>query len=205
MHKSLINSGQSGLHAVILAAGASRRYGAPKQLARYRGEFLLARSVRFAHEAGAETVCVVLGYRAELISRVLHASSTAPGDTVTLWNPRWRDGLGRSLACGIRGLDRRARAALVCLADQPMLTAEDLTRLVLVWRENPRVIVASRYEGKLGVPAIFPRSRFGALKCLSGDRGAQGILASSGNVLGVTMPHAALDVDRPQDLSKLPS
>lgn len=203
MHKRPSNSGQSGLHAVVLAAGASRRYGAPKQLARYRGEILLARSVRLAHVAGAETVCVVLGYRADLISRALQDSSAPLNDTITVWNPRWRDGMGRSLACGIRALDRRARAVLVCLADQPMLRAEDLTGLVLVWRENPRAMVASSYEGKLGVPAIFPRWNFGALKSLSGDRGAQDVLASSSNVLGVPMHHAAVDVDYPQDLSSL--
>ena len=205
MRKRLSNSGQSGLHAIILAAGASRRYGAPKQLARYRGEILLARSIRLAKAAGAQSVGVVLGYRADLISRVLQDSSTLLSDTIRLRNPRWRDGMGRSLACGIRALDRRARAVLVCLADQPLLKAEDLTKLVFVWRENPRCVVASSYEGKLGVPSIFPRSNFGALKSLSGDRGAQGLLASSSNVLGVSIPHAAVDIDRPEDLSKLPS
>ena len=198
-------SGRRGLRAVILAAGASRRYGSPKQLARYRGESLAARSVRLAHEAGAEAVWVVLGYRADPIRRALREGGATPAGTSTVRNPRWRDGMGRSLACGVRALDARSRAVLVCLADQPLLEAEDLAALVLAWRASPRAIVASRYAGKLGVPAIFPRSHFRALKSLSGDRGAQVLLTSSNDVISVPIPAAAVDIDEPRDLSGLPS
>jgi len=205
MRESPRRRGHPGLRAVILAAGASRRFGSPKQLARYRGETLLARSTRLARLAGAEKVCVVLGYRSSLVQRVLEQSRSTPARTSTVRNARWRDGMGRSLACGMRSLDRRARAVLVCLADQPLLEAGDLMRLVLAWRASPRSVVASRYAGKTGVPAIFPRSHFAALKSLSGDRGAQVLLASSNDVLSVPMPLAAVDIDDPQDLSNLPS
>ena len=205
MHKRARNGGPRGLRAVILAAGASRRYGSPKQLASYRGETLVARSVRLAHEAGAEAVWVVLGYRADLIHRALRERGATPAGTSTVRNARWRDGMGRSLACGVRALDRRARAVLVCLADQPLLEAGDLAALVTGWRASPRSIVASRYAGKLGVPAIFPRSHFRALKSLSGDRGAQEPLAASNDVLSIQIPLAAVDVDDPRDLSSLSS
>lgn len=205
MRQSPGRGGRPGLRAVILAAGASRRYGSPKQLARYRGETLVARSVRLAQEAGSGPVCVVLGYRAELIRRALKQSGATRVGTSTVRNPRWRDGMGRSLAGGVRALDRRARAVLVCLADQPLLEAGDLAALVLTWRASPRSIVASRYAGKTGVPAIFPRAHFRALKSLSGDRGAQQLLASSHDVISVPMPLAAVDIDEPSDLSSLPS
>ena len=120
-------------------------------------------------------------------------------------NARWREGMGRSLACGVRALDRRARAVLVCLADQPLLEAGDLARLVLAWRASPRSVVASRYAGKPGVPAIFPRSHFAALNSLSGDRGARVLLASTNDVLSVPMPRARVDVDNPSDLDSLTS
>lgn len=165
----------------------------------------MARSVRLAREAGAGTVCVVLGYRAEAMRRALQRGRVLPGETITMRNARWRDGMGRSLACGVRSLDRRARAVLVCLADQPLLEAGDLARLVLAWRASPRFVVASCYAGKRGVPAIFPRSHFAALKSLSEDRGARVLLASSNDVLSVPMPRAAVDIDEPQDLTNLPS
>ena len=205
MHRRSGYGGNRGLRAVILAAGASRRYGSPKQLARYRGETLVARSVRLAREAGAEAVCVVLGYRADLMRRALQQGGAARVRTSTIRNPRWRDGMGRSLAGGVGALDRRARAVLVCLADQPLLESRDLSALVMAWRASPRSIVASRYAGKTGVPAIFPRAHFRALKSLSGDRGAQELLASSHDVISVPMPLAAVDIDEPPDLSSLPS
>ena len=193
-----------GLTAVILAAGASRRYGEPKQLVRYRGETLLERSIRLASTAGATQVCVVLGYRANAIQRVLERNGVFLDCGSAVLNPRWRDGMGRSLACGIRAIPSNARAALVCLSDQPMLEAEDLAKLVSVWRRNPRAAVASRYAGRLGAPAIFPRSWFGILKSLTEDRGAQVLLASKSGVVSVPTPNAVVDIDRPEDLSQLP-
>lgn len=205
MHKRYGYSVHPGLRAVILAAGASRRFGSPKQLLRYRGESLVARSARLAYETGAGTVCVVLGYRAEAMRRALQQGRVPPGVTYTVRNARWRDGMGRSLACGVRSLDRRARAVLVCLADQPLLEVGALAALVRAWRASPRSVVASRYAGKPGVPAIFPRSHFAALKSLCGDRGARVLLASSDDVLSVSMPLAAVDIDHPRDLANLSS
>ncbi|MDE0455301.1 MAG: nucleotidyltransferase family protein [Gammaproteobacteria bacterium] len=205
MRESPRRRGHPGLRAVILAAGAARRFGSPKQLAMYRGETLVARSVRLAHEAGAGTICVVLGYRAEAIRRALQRGRVPAGRTTTVRNARWRDGMGRSLACGVRALDRRARAVLLCLADQPLLEAADFAALVRAWRASPRSVVASRYAGKPGVPAIFPRSQFADLKSLSGDRGARVLLASSNDVLSVPIPLAAVDIDEPRDMANLSS
>ena len=193
------------MHAIVLAAGASRRYGSPKQLLRHRGETLIARSVRLARLAGADFVHVVLGYRAEQIRPALQWGYMQSGETIVLRNARWRDGMGRSLACGVRALDRRAQGLLVCLADQPLVEAGDLARLVRVWRSSPGCAVASRYGGKHGVPAIFPRACFRALRSLSGDRGAQAILATLADVRSVPMPGAAADIDEPQDLANFQS
>ena len=203
MRKGPRSRGRSGLHAVVLAAGASRRYGSPKQLLRYRGETLVARSVRLARLAGVGGVCVVLGCRAEQIRRALQQGDVPPGDTIIVRNPRWRDGMGRSLACGIGALPAKAGAALVCLGDQPRLQAGDLARLVAVWQGNPRGVAAARYESRLGVPAVFPRSWFSELRRLRGDRGAQAMLAPARGVIGVPMARAAFDLDRPEDLDEL--
>ena len=191
------------MHAIVLAAGASRRYGSPKQLLRYRGEFLVARSVRLAHLAGAEAVYVVLGYRADQMRRALQQAHAQLGETAIVRNPRWRDGMGRSLACGIGALPAKARAALVCLGDQPRLQVGDLARLVTAWRSHPRAAAAARYEGRLGVPAVFPRNWFSALQTLRGDHGAQAMLASERAVTSVSMARAAFDLDRPEDLAEL--
>ena len=203
MRRSSGGRGRGGLYAVVLAAGAARRYGAPKQLVRYRGEALVARSVRVARLAGADAVCVVLGCRADRIRHALRQGYASPAEPAIVRNPRWRDGMGRSLACGIRALPAEARAALVCLVDQPRLQAEDMAALVTAWRANPGCAVAARYDGRLGVPAVFPRSWFSRLRRLEGERGAQAMLASARGVIAVPMARAAFDLDRPEHLAEL--
>ncbi len=203
-HRRVNGHGRCGLHAVVLAAGASRRYGSLKQLLRYRGETLVERSVRLARLAGASAVVVVLGYRADRIARALgHRAAPFRSKITIVRNARWSDGMGRSLACGIKALPPTARAALVCLSDQPKLQAADLARLVAAWRNRPQAVAAARYGGGLGAPAVFPRSWFRRLSGLSGDSGAQAMLAAARDVAEAPMPRAAFDLDRPQDISEL--
>jgi len=184
---------------VLLAAGVSRRFGSPKQLARLDGESLLRRMARVAL-AGRPVGCIlVLGARAERMRR-----EVAGLDLVIVVNPRWREGLSRSLAAGIGALPADARGALVMLADQAALGPGDLALLCACWRLAPRRIVAASDGKRLGPPAILPRSMFPALKRLRGDRGARDLLRDPGRrVVGVELPGAALDVDRPSDLAAL--
>jgi molybdenum cofactor cytidylyltransferase len=100
-------------------------------------------------------------------------------------------------------MPRRLTAVLVLLVDQPCVTAEDLTRLIGAWVARPRLAVAAEYSGRPGVPAIIPRRYFSALRALSGDTGARGFLRSLENLVCVSMPSAAFDVDVPEDAARL--
>ena len=194
-----------GLTAVILAAGASRRYGEPKQLVRYRGETLLERSVRLTRTAGARQVCVVLGYRGDVIQRALERNGVYLDCGSTVRNPRWRDGMGRSLACGIRAstpeceggsglLERSAEAGSRGPGEAGFGLAARSARCGSV--------PLCRQAGCAG--DFFPRSWFGILKSLTEDRGAQVLLASESSIVGVPMPNAGVDIDRREDLAQLP-
>lgn len=186
---------------VLLAAGASRRLGKPKQLVRHRGRALLLHAVAAARGALPDApLIVVVGAEA---LRVRLALQRARCDARIVGNPKWREGLATSLRAGLRATDPATNAVLVLLVDQPLVDAAALARLVAAWRRRPGTPAAARYEDRIGVPAVLPRRHWRALKSLRGDEGARALLRGSATLTPVDMPEAALDVDTPADLRRL--
>jgi len=194
-------SARSGdrLYAVVLAAGASTRFGSPKQLVRIGGRPLLHAVVTRAAEVTGNALVVVLGSDAARLAPLLKHS---PGSIVI--NRHWREGLASSIRAGVASLPSTCAGVLLVLADQAAITTDDLKRLAGTWRRRPRCIAAALYAGTTGAPAVFPRSTFTELAALRGDRGAQSILRRSADrVVRVPMPAAELDLDTPEDLLAL--
>jgi molybdenum cofactor cytidylyltransferase len=188
------------LHAIVLAAGASTRFGSPKQLARVNGQPLLQRVLALAGDQFGPAVTVVLGAHAAEISATL-----PPGSANIVINREWQEGLASSIRAGVQRLPGACDGALVLLADQPLVSAQGLRRLVAAWRRAPRQIVASLYNGIIGVPAVFPRWCFEDLRALRGDQGARVILRRhADHLVRLEHPEAALDIDYPEDLLDLP-
>jgi molybdenum cofactor cytidylyltransferase len=184
------------LPAVILAAGASRRLGQPKQLVRVAGDTLLGRTVRAALAACAP-VLVVLGSGAEAMAGEL------AGLPVTLVrNDQWREGMAASIRAGVQALPAGAEGVLLLVCDQPAVDAALLTRLLDARRRRPDAIIACGYAGTRGVPALFPAGCLEQLLALRGDRGARELLRGA-DVEVLPFPEGALDVDRPGDLPGL--
>jgi molybdenum cofactor cytidylyltransferase len=188
--------------ALLLAAGASRRLGRPKQLAELEGVPLVRRAAQAALGAGASPVAVVLGAEADAVGAVL-----ADLDVVPVLNPAFEEGLASSIRSGLAGLAAGAPACdgvLLLLADQPRADAPALRRLLAGFEEaEGRRIVASAYAGVLGTPAVFPRARFAELAALRGERGARSVIeARRAEVVAVPLPGGELDVDTPEDLER---
>jgi molybdenum cofactor cytidylyltransferase len=188
------------LHAVVLAAGGSARFGSPKQLVRVRGHALLHRAVANATEVAGRAVTVVLGaHAAELVPLLRHSSASV------IVNREWEEGIGSSIRAAVARLPPSCDGVLITLADQAAVTVDDLARLIAAWRSNPGSIVAARYDATIGVPAIFPRPDFGGLAALRGDRGARDLLRRrSDRVIGIELANASIDIDTPEDLLRLP-
>jgi molybdenum cofactor cytidylyltransferase len=186
--------------AIVLAAGASRRLGQPKQLLMLDGETLLARSVRLAREAGAAPVLVVVGAQAELIG------TAVPADSATVvMNEEWEQGIASSIHAGVKAIDGVARGVLILACDQPRLSAEHLRGLIEIFAvQGEATIVASTYAGVRGIPAVFPREVFADLLALSGDKGARSLLMHPPCPL-ITLPFEGgeVDIDLPGDLTQL--
>ena len=146
------------IHAVVLAAGASSRYGVepPKQVE------LLPSVLAALHESDAiGGILVVLG---------AHPVET---DEATVRCPDWADGPGASLRCGLGALPAEVEAAVVVLADGPDLDPRAVDRIVESWRAEGGDVVAAAYDGLRLHPVLLAR----AVWLRVPDEGARGLEA----------------------------
>ena len=125
--------------AVVLAAGASSRFGSPKQT------LLLPGVLERVRASAVDDVLVVLG---------AHDVET---DARTVRCPEWEQGPGASLRCGLAALDPDVEAAVVVLADGPNLSPQAIDRVVDAWRESGAEILAASYRGDRGHPVLLAR------------------------------------------------
>ncbi len=178
----------------ILAAGDSRRLGQPKQLVQWRGTSLLQHAVDTAATV-APRVLLTLGADADALWRSLRAPPSLERVDV----PDHREGMSASLRAAVARVDAdpTVQRLLVMLVDQYAVDAAWLRDLLALADAHPQRMIASRYAGLRGVPAVFPRSAFSALAALRGDRGARALLRDEPDPIDFTAPHAPGDVDTP--------
>ena len=184
------------LYAVVLAAGSGSRFGSAKQLEKFDGQPLVTRAVRLAEALCKDRTLLVTGNEWQAV-----AAAAAPLQGFLVVNPDYESGLSTSVRAGISAIRDVAAAALILLADQPLITLDHLAALESAWRNDPDRIIASAYRGTSGPPAIFPATCYDALLQLEGDRGAKAIIQANGNRVGfIEFEPAGFDVDRPVDL-----
>jgi molybdenum cofactor cytidylyltransferase len=194
-----MSEAEGGLYGIVLAAGASTRFGSAKQLVRVAGRPLLHTTVSRTVEVTGSATLVVLGaHAAELAPLLTHTPASV------IINQHWREGIGSSIRVGVARLPAACTGVMLVLADQAAVSTDDLRRLASAWRRQPDYVATALYAGTVGVPAIFPRSRFGELAELRGDIGARRLLQRNPDrVVRVPMESAALDIDTPEDLLAL--
>ena len=190
------------LAGLLLAAGGATRFGSPKVLANYRGEPLVRRAVRLLLPRCPAGVHVVVG-ASEAGVRGALANEMTGGKVTLVVNPDWSRGLSTSLVQGVAALPPAADAVLILLCDQPAITEGDLDALIAGWQVEPALIAAAGFSDRLGPPVIIPREFWPQLAALRGDQGARSLLEWHAEHTTVVMPHAALDVDTPEDLARL--
>jgi molybdenum cofactor cytidylyltransferase len=185
---------------VVLAAGASTRFGRNKLLLTLDGESLARRAANAALGAGLDPVVVVLGHEAERIRQELEG---LPVRAVV--NPEHARGMNTSLAAGIASVPAACAAAVVQLADMPRVTAGMVARLVAVFRETGAPLVASDYGGVHAPPTLYARALFPELGGPEGDGcGKRVVRRHENEVVRVAFPAAALaDVDREEDWERM--
>ena len=196
--------GLTTVHALVLAAGGSRRFGSPKALTDFAGRALIRHAVdAVAAALTPDTARLTVSGLTVVLGPEIEPTRDALRDTRAqiVVNEHWTDGLSSSLRTGLQALPSATSAVLIALGDQALLDSADYQRLLDVAAMNPDRPVAARYQQTVGVPAVFPARYFKRLAALQGDRGAGSILKSDPDVIALDMPNAAIDIDTPEQLA----
>jgi molybdenum cofactor cytidylyltransferase len=186
--------------AVVLAAGASERFGTPKQLAPWAGGTLLGHVVDQALASQADPVVVVLGHQAEACRAAL---GDRPAQVAV--NPDWRLGQSSSVRAGLAALPAKVSAVLFLLVDQPGITPAVVSALIERHRSTLSPVVWPEYQGRRGNPVLFDRVTFPQLVRLTGDTGGRPVLQAytqDAERVPVSEPGVVFDIDTHDDYIK---
>ncbi|WP_319466183.1 nucleotidyltransferase family protein [uncultured Pseudodesulfovibrio sp.] len=185
---------------VILAAGKASRMGRDKLSLPFRGLPLLQHVINAARQSCLKDVTVVMP-KDSALEQTLDLTGC---DVVTATH---RDlGQAESLQSGLRNVMDTARACMVMLGDQPLLTSETIDMLVEAYAQQPECWVAPVQEGMRGNPITIPSEWFPKVFELEGDTGARPLLGSPGLALRLVRIHEVgpfIDVDTEQEYQQL--
>jgi molybdenum cofactor cytidylyltransferase len=190
---------------IILAAGASTRFGRPKQLLALNDRCLLEWVLDAALKAKLKQIVLVLGYAHSKIQQTLGKILHHPKLQIEV-NPHYEDGQSSSLRLGLSSIIDTYSAVMFLLADQPLVDVATLNYLLDHFWSSDKDICVPTCAGKSGTPCIFSSYFYPQIMQITGDIGARRIIkANPEHVLEVDIknPHFFLDVDTPEDLETI--
>jgi molybdenum cofactor cytidylyltransferase len=188
------------ISGLVLGAGASSRFGQPKQLLSYRGSTLLGWVINQAEQAtGLDEVIVVLGRAADEIRENVDF-----GNAKVVENPVFSEGCASSYRAGIDALDPRSDAIMIILGDQPGVDPETIDRVADEWRQGDGQIALASYRGRKGHPMLFAKPLFGQLVGLHGDKAAWKLVDANPELVSVIPFDRPFpeDIDTPEDFMR---
>ncbi|MCK5749554.1 MAG: nucleotidyltransferase family protein [Oricola sp.] len=186
-----------GPAAILLAAGASARYGGDKLAALIDGDSVLSHAAQAVAASGCARRAAIVSSKS-----AVHAPLLKTFGFETVLNLHADEGLSSSLREGVVWAAREnAESVLVALADMPFVPPAHLRALIAHSHECEEGAAFTTADGRRSVPAVFGSQWFETLRALEGDAGARSILKRLPDALGVEAPaHYIRDIDTPQDL-----
>ena len=159
---------------MILAAGSSSRLGFPKQLVEFNGKILLQRMIDLVNSLSFDAKVLVLGSEIDQIKSKIEAENIE-----VIVNENWGEGMASSIRVGLAKaleLDKELEHILILLSDQPLVSKEQIQKLIDRQITKNSSATFSEYDGDIGVPAIFSNDIFPDLQKLKGDHGAKKLI-----------------------------
>jgi len=180
--------------AVVLAAGESKRMGEKKELLPIAGEPMIRKVVeKLLRSTGLDEVIVVLGDRADDVGRAL--AGVTDERLELIGNQRFREGMGTSLAQGVRACSWGTDAIVVALGDAPFFSVEQVDALIEAHAGGAPIAVPVN-AGRRGHPVLLDGAFRGELEELGGDAGARDTLErEAASVVEVAVADDAFLVD----------
>ncbi len=186
--------------AVLLAAGSGSRMGhKPKSLLELNGEPLIRRSARQLLDAGVTQLVVVLGHYA--------ADIEAPLDGLPVhkvYNPDPDLGLVSSQRLGLQAIEANTEAVVMSLADQPLVTTQDIQTLLLSFASSTKDMLFPFVNGQPGNPVLLSARARADILAGESDYGCKEWRQSHStqtHKFSSDNPHFVTDLDRPEDIA----
>ena len=185
--------------AILLAAGAGRRFGQAKQILPWSGEPMVRHIAKTALAAGLSPVVVVCGAYNEEVRQALAGLPVSLAD-----NAQWAEGQSTSIRQGIAALPGRVGAAVFLLVDQPQVSEVLLRALVEKQRRSAAAVIAPLVADRRANPVLFDRRTFPDLSALTGDVGGRAVFSKYTPLyLPWQDERLLLDIDTPEDYRRL--
>ena len=192
----------SKIAMIILAAGESKRMGTIKQLLPWKNTTLLGNLIEQGLASNVEKVFVVLGANYKNIIKKVETDNIE-----IIYNKNWSLGMGFSISFAMHYIDKKALcfdAVLIALVDQPLIDVVYFNKLTNSFISDDYEIVASKYNERVGVPAIISSKYFDLLSKLESDFGARKIIKENIDDLKVVNEEDNLiDIDTISDYKSL--
>jgi molybdenum cofactor cytidylyltransferase len=187
----------SGVSAVLLAAGESRRMGAFKQLLRINDSTFVERCVDTLLSSKVDEVVVVTGHRSEEVKSALGERRVRFAH-----NDQYQLGMSSSIVKGVSELSPTVRACLIALADQPLIPVNVIDSLIEAFQNRGGLILIPRFQGRRGHPVIIDLSLKNELARIDPAQGLREMVnkhLSETTMVDVSTESILLDFDFPRD------
>ncbi len=162
---------QERFAGIVLAAGASERFGSPKQLLDWNGTPFIRVVVETAIQSGLNPVVVVTGASNTRVEEVLSGLPIK-----IAYNQSWQEGQASSIRVGItKALEDKVGSALFLLCDQPQVDVNTIKKIIEKHRVTRSDIVAATVNGQRANPVLFDANTFKDLLHLEGNQGGRAL------------------------------